>query len=976
MIGFWIWLSDKNIYHESHVFFRRDFTLDALPQNAEIWITARSAFHLFINGRHCTAGPLPSPKNGTCYVCHVNADYMLQLGTNQIAIQVFNNNRAAANGHKESGGVWFQMNMDGEPFLWTDEYWMGLEAAGYIDAGIFQTPGGVNVEMVNFKRHPPSWNKEPFTPFRKGIQNQQLPTLINAASNSKYRWRQPDTLMPLEAGKYKLELAPNCDDLIQMMNWQSVVSGGKVLQQNLVHWVNFRRHTVGRLAGTFVAETYIYSEEARPCNVQCHCNRPYRLFLNEGLLKEQAIHELPVCAAISPRGDKPLAPGECVPCDARMNLQQGWNRLYLIIDCASSGHGMTIVFEDIPLGMLKCHCNPDESCAEGWTTAGPISTPFAMISPWVPMPDIMKNEFVLQNEPAWDMAVIQNAMQFMPDEKKMEDISTGLQQGSELTKGARSLCSLGKDEYVIFDFGKTIYGYPVVSVCGNDGDIVDVVCGEHLIGNRVVAYTGTRRNFTVLHLDGRKHDRWIASLPQGFRYIMVQVRAASESVQLENIHARFHSHGFAKTGQFESGYTLLNQIWQTGINTLEATMHGHYLDAPAGEQTQYIADAMIQAWAGFHVMGGYSHSANALKAFASTQFETGEINSACPSGFFQVLPDFSLLWIIWLHRHYTYTGDKQLLKELMPAAERLLAYFNSLAIADDGPIGDLQEYLGSLPFLDQDPAIVRSGISTGLNAIYNRALLYAAFLEEELGYEANARMYAKRSASLAAYMRTLAWNKEKSLFADSYDNDTQSAECSWQTNILAMYGALADTDQYESIWELLFRDDAPYTRFNPGEFENPYFKFYVGQVAFALGKTKWMTDVMCRYWGGMLEEGATTWWELFSPEIKHDTRLFSRCHGYGTSPNGFMISELAGFRPAEPGMKKVIFAPALLDELPWVKVIIPTVHGTISAEWHRKDKGLDVSINSTYPLEIIPALPPDAELEVTFNLGDNVNVAE
>ena len=127
----------------------------------------------------------------------------------------------------------------------------------------------------------------------------------------------------------------------------------------------------------------------------------------------------------------------------------------------------------------------------------------------------------------------------------------------------------------------------------------------------------------------------------------------------------------------------------------------------------------------------------------------------------------------------------------------------------------------------------------------------------------------------------------------------------------------------------------------------------------------------------MLEAGAATWWELFSPEYKQDTRLFSRCHGYGTSPNGFIISEIAGLRPAEPGMKKLFFAPALLNDLPWVKATLPTVNGTVNLEWRRTENGgIDVTINSAYPLEIIPLLPQESTLNVTFNLGDNVNIPE
>ena len=88
------------------------------------------------------------------------------------------------------------------------------------------------------------------------------------------------------------------------------------------------------------------------------------------------------------------------------------------------------------------------------------------------------------------------------------------------------------------------------------------------------------------------------------------------------------------------------------------------------------------------------------------------------------MPDFSLNWPVWLHRHILHTGDLTFLKKMLPTLQNLLYYYDQLAGGHDAPLGDLHEYLGTYCFLDHGP-IDREGIVTGLNALYCRALLSA-----------------------------------------------------------------------------------------------------------------------------------------------------------------------------------------------------------------------------------------------------------
>ena len=225
-------------------------------------------------------------------------------------------------------------------------------------------------------------------------------------------------------------------------------------------------------------------------------------------------------------------------------------------------------------------------------------------------------------------------------------------------------------------------------------------------------------------------------------------------------------------------------------------------------------------------------------------------------------------------------------------------------------------------------------------------------------------------------MRDLAWDEEAGLFADCVIGETRGARCSWQTNVLALYGGLAVSDeQTDRIWEALFSDEAPFLRFEPRESENPYFKFFILETAFRLGKGAWALRMMEAYWGAMLEAGATTWWEMFSPAIEEDRRIYSRCHGYGTSPNAYLVSELAGIRPHPDGlgMARVVFAPHFPPGMKWLKTVVPTPLGTLAVEWHfTEDEKLDISISSSYGVEIDPVIDEAYADRVTLNVSSSV----
>ena len=58
--GQWLWSEDADSAVESYLFFRGELTLFETPSQAELWLAARTSYHLYINGRYFCRGPAPA----------------------------------------------------------------------------------------------------------------------------------------------------------------------------------------------------------------------------------------------------------------------------------------------------------------------------------------------------------------------------------------------------------------------------------------------------------------------------------------------------------------------------------------------------------------------------------------------------------------------------------------------------------------------------------------------------------------------------------------------------------------------------------------------------------------------------------------------------------------------------------------------------------------------------------------------------
>jgi hypothetical protein len=935
--GKWIWLGRDVDRLESYVFFRREVTLYESPTSAELWITARTCFHLFVNGRHVAFGPPPCPTEHA-YAVYLNVGFLMETGKNSIAVLAHNTAVSRFGARRHPSGLWLQLNINGVPSVWTDDSWHCREADCYLpnQPRIGQATGFV--ECLDLGRYPDGWQEKDY---------------------SVRMWPRPDVVEPLSPTEGRLEAVVSPEWTLDRRAPQAVLCRGNGRPATACTWVSFGPLARERGGGVYVAEAFLYSEQQADLAVEVHADDPYRLFANGQPVNAQGVQPLPPRADLNRCRQPCFGQAEQSPSEAVIPLHPGWNRLILGQQTEPESASVTLVLPGVEPGALRFRRGPEEHAPEGWSLFGPFRTPLPLLSGNVELSSLPRVAHDPAAVPPPDVAAFLDSWVF--------------EVVSDVRLPGLDRVALREGEYTVLDFGCTLYGCPELTVRGAEDDVVDILWGEHFADWRVPASLAGQRNLSTLIL-GSGPATWRGCQPRGLRYLMLLARKAADVVQVSGFGLSVRECEFSSAGSFTCSDPVLNGIWETGRRTLSSTMQVHFLDAPSKDQTQYITDAMIQSWAAYHTFGAYDLAAKSIEEFARVQFETGEMNAVCPSDMFLHMPDYSLIWPVWLQRHFLYTGDETLLRHLLPNLQRLLDYYHSVSVPGREVLSNLHQTCGAYCFLDHGD-IDREGIVTGLNAVYCRSLLSGAWLFMQAGESERAAVLRRRAARVAQAVRQLTWDEQRGLFADGWSEGQASEFCSWQTNVLALYGGIAEPEQYGPVFDKLFCDAPPYELFSAGDSNNPFFKYFVLEAAFALERRQWAMSLIRWYWGQMLERGAVTWWELFDPERRSAAApSCSLCQGYGVSPNAYLCTELAGIRPATPGFNMAYFNP-LIGLTEWVKARIPTPQGHITVDWRLREGGqFEATIDSSHPIEVIPVLPPGLVDRALLHVSDTVSV--
>lgn len=486
---------------------------------------------------------------------------------------------------------------------------------------------------------------------------------------------------------------------------------------------------------------------------------------------------------------------------------------------------------------------------------------------------------------------------------------------------------LNRNYSFILDAGELTTGFPCIKVKGGKDSSIKLTYSECFsfytsegkLEKRVRDDTdGVIVGDTDTFYPSGKEDLYEPFWFRTFRFIKVDINVGDSPLLIDKIWFREIGYPFKIDGSFRCSKERLNKVWDVSINTLKRSTHETYEDCPYYEQMQYIMDAMLESLYTYQISRDYSLARKAIYDFHSSLLPSGLLQSRYPSVAPQVIPMFSLYWIIMLRDYVFYSGDIELIKRYRPTIDAVLGWF-------DRHINEknLLDKIGYWPYIDWVkgwdwgiPPSFSCDTPIIYSLIYSYTLKIASNLMLLIGTKCLSKEYKIKSMLIDKAIRRLCWDEEVGLFKDAPNTNQFSQHC----QIWAVLNEIVKSDRAKRCIEnSILRENISKASIS--------YSFFLFRALDKAGLYNKYAPTILDKWERLLDLNVTTF-----PETFEDPR--SECHGWSAVPIYEFTSSILGIRPSEPGFRKVDIKPHTID-LEWTEGLIPTIKGDISLRWEK-----------------------------------------
>jgi alpha-L-rhamnosidase len=480
--------------------------------------------------------------------------------------------------------------------------------------------------------------------------------------------------------------------------------------------------------------------------------------------------------------------------------------------------------------------------------------------------------------------------------------------------------------YAVLDLGRIVHGRVVAQVSGPTGSLVDIGWDERFWRDSwPLPFPGSLHpqwnQVDSWVLDGQKRSITTIDARAG-RYILVAVWGAGP-VQLSNLRVYEERYPAALRGSFASDDPQLDRVWQVGVETLRINMLDAYAD-PWRERGQWWGDAFVSDRTNRVALGDTALLARGLRLMAEALGQDGQPRALAPNGEGNYLLDYGMLWVQSLHDYARTTGDVRLVTQLYPAMVRLMVYLSRFESPSSGLLDIPPGHWTQTSYLDPRAYSDRFGQSTALNALYYGTMLDAANLAELVGDPVFSAGWRQHAAGLREQInRTLYQPRERRYLASIVQGAPVAPSPQAQAWALA-YDVVPDKEQQEvadSLLALLSPDPA-----NPNL--DVFGLYWALEGLGKIGRINNGLTLIRRYYGYMLNNGATTWWETLTANRTYSASL---SHGWGSGPTWFLTTYVLGAR--RTGARTWEVHPALRG-VTQAAGTLPVGDGTLQVRWN------------------------------------------
>ena len=479
---------------------------------------------------------------------------------------------------------------------------------------------------------------------------------------------------------------------------------------------------------------------------------------------------------------------------------------------------------------------------------------------------------------------------------------------------------------LLADFGEETYGYLRFKDIRGKGAVRVIYAeseSEALAVDLANTKPGALDGWEMLMLEeGAEMRRDIA---HGFRF--VHVIPVDGEVSVGALAMDRETKGLPVRGSFRCSDAELNEIWDVSVRTLELTCREVFIEGIKRDHWVWSGDAVQSFLMNYYVFGDYDGCRDTLWTLRGKDPVKCHLNR---------IMDYTFYWFDAVEKYRLYSGDPYIARQVYPRMKTLLEFALGRLDAAGRPV----DRPGDWMFIDWAPEPLHNtgGVTAFEQMLLVRALEATAALAKEVGAADDANAYLARAKKLRDEIVPRYWNEEKGglLHLMKADGSLDEQLTRYPNMFGLFYGYFDEAKRARVVKDVLLND-------NVLKIQTPYMRFYELESLCSLGMQETVTKEIKSYWGGMLNLGATSFWELYNPSEKGVAHyaMYGRrygkslCHAWGASPTYLLGKYYLGVTPTQPGFAAYEVKPNL-GGLEWIEGDVPAPFGRIHVKFDKK----------------------------------------
>lgn len=407
---------------------------------------------------------------------------------------------------------------------------------------------------------------------------------------------------------------------------------------------------------------------------------------------------------------------------------------------------------------------------------------------------------------------------------------------------------------------------------------------------------------------------------KAFRYVYVKTADNShyDSLSMDYEYAPYDE---SHSGTFACSDKLLNKIWEVGAYTMDLTTREFFLDGIKRDRWTWSGDAIQSYLMNYYLRFDTECVKRTIRQLRGKDPVTAHINT---------IMDYTFYWFKSILDYYQYTGDLTFISEMYPKMCTLMDYVLERTNSDGLVEGKADDWI----FVDWvDFPMHKRGVLAFEQILFYKALMTmhtcATLLHQTDPYQ-------QLAENVIGKTRQLLWDDDRQAWEHAIEEGEINHQITKFPNMFAILYDIVDDATKRNIVDSVMENN----KIDP--ITTPYMRFYELEALCMMGRQTQVLQEIRNYWGGMLREGATSFWEKYIPSEQGTEHLAmygrpygkSLCHAWGASPVYLLGRYFLGIQPTQPGYATWEARPYLAD-LEWMEGRVPTPNGIIHIRMER-----------------------------------------